>query len=207
SKSEAFIENNSKTLIIVLTVIVIIILGIFAIQRYYFNPRKVTAQEEIYKAQSYFAADDFELALNGDGNYLGLLDIQSQYKGTKAAKLANYYIGVSYLRMGDYENAIKYLSKFKSKDFYVYAMSKAALGDAYMELNDLNNAIKYYKEAAKIHKNENTTPEYLKKLGIAYELSGNNKEALNTYKKILADYPNTNLKNEIRRSVGRLENI
>ncbi|MDR2085029.1 MAG: tetratricopeptide repeat protein [Bacteroidales bacterium] len=207
SKSEAFIERNSKPLIIALVVVVVIVLGIFALQRYYFQPRKIAAQEEMFKAQSFFSIDDYETALTGDGNYLGFLDIQSQYKGTQAAKLANYYIGISYLRLGEYDNSIKYLSKFKSKDFYVYAMSKAAIGDAYMELNNLNSAIKFYKEAAAIHKNENTTPEHLKKLAIAYELNGNNKEALNTYKKILADYPNTTLKNEVKRGIGKLENI
>ena len=207
SKSEAFLEKNSKALIIVLGVIVLVVLAFFAVQRYYFQPKSMEAQEEIFKAQSFFAVDDFTTALNGDGNYYGFLEVQSQYKGTKAAKLANYYIGICYLRLGEFDNAVKYLNKFKSKDFYINAMAKSALGDAYLELNDLNGAIKNYKAASKIHPNENTTPEFLRKLAIAYELNGNNKEALSTYKKILADYPNTTLKNEIRRNIGRLENL
>ena len=69
------------------------------------------------------------------------------------------------------------------------ARSWAAMGDAYSELNDLDNSIKYYKKASEHKPNEQLTPSYLMKLGLAYELNNNWKEAAEAYDKVIMDYP------------------
>jgi tetratricopeptide (TPR) repeat protein len=206
-KSESFLEKHQKVVTICVAAAIVIVIAIFALQKYYFQPREVAAQNSVYTAQKYFGNDEFDKALNGDGNDLGFLDVIDQYKSTTVGKTAYYYAGISYLRLGEYESAIEYLKKYnpREKDYYVYAISKAAIGDAYVELEDYNNAVKYYSEAASINKNELTTPEFMKKLAFAYELSGNNKKALDTYKKIKADYPNAAIKQEVNRNIGRLE--
>ena len=206
TKSEKFFEDNQKTIVIILIAIVIVVLAVFGTQKLFIQPKENTAQTEIYKAQKYFDDGEYEKALNGDSSsYLGFLQIAEQYKFTKTAKIAHYYIGISYLRIGQYENAITNLKKFKSKDYYIYAMSRAAIGDAYVELNDLESAVKFYKEACSIRPNDLTTPEFMEKLAITYELKGNNADALATYKDIIAKYPTTIIKNDINRSIGRLE--
>ena len=47
-----------------------------------------------------------------DDQYLGFIDIADDYSSTKAGKLANYYAGLSYLYLGEFENAIDYLEDF-----------------------------------------------------------------------------------------------
>ena len=53
------------------------------------------AKAQMWMAEQYFERDSFNLALNGDGNYLGFLDIIEEYGITKSANLANYYYGRS----------------------------------------------------------------------------------------------------------------
>ena len=206
SKSELFLENNKKTISIVLGIIIVIVLGIFAYRRLYVQPREEKAQLEIYKAQKDFDNGNFLKALNGDTvSSLGFLGIQDNFKGTKSAKISNYYIGICNLQLGNYQEAIDYLKKFKMKDYFVYGLSRAAIGDAYIELGDMKSAISYYKEACNYNTNEVLTPEMLKKLATAYELNGDIDKAIESYNKIVDDYPSSVQKNDAKKNIGRLQ--
>ena len=66
--------------------------------------------------RKYFQKDSFNLALNGDGQYLGFIDVADEYSWTKTGKLANYYAGLCYLHLDEYVNAIEYLEDFSSDD-------------------------------------------------------------------------------------------
>ena len=66
-------------------------------------------------AEQYYLLDSFNLALNGDGLELGLLDVVDQYGSTPSGKLAHYYIGMIYLKQGNYEDAIAHLKSIKAK--------------------------------------------------------------------------------------------
>lgn len=205
-KSEQFFEKNQKLIVGGFAVIIVVVLAIFGTQKLFIQPKEAAAQVEIYKAQELFKDSKFEEALNGDGaTYLGFLEIADQYKITKSGKLANYYIGVSYLRLGDFQNAVNYLSKYKSNDYYIGAMAKSALGDAYVELGNYPSAIGAYKQACSINPNDLTTPEFLKKLAMAYELSGDNSSAIATYEEIVDKYPTSTAKIDANRSLGRLQ--
>ena len=99
TNTEHFIEQNQRTITIALIVIVAVV-GIFlGYKRFIVSPKEKEAQSQMFAAEQYFEKDSFNLALNGDGNYLGFLDIIDQYKVTKSAKLARYYTGISYLKL------------------------------------------------------------------------------------------------------------
>ena len=55
----------------------------------YVSPLEIEAQTEMFVAEQYFAKDSFNLALNGDGNYPGFIEIAEDYSVTKAGNLAN----------------------------------------------------------------------------------------------------------------------
>ena len=78
------------------------------------QPRIEKAAEMIAQAQARFEAEnpDFELALQGDANGAGFLDVIDQYGSTPSGNLAKHYAGICYLRTGDLENAAAYLAKF-----------------------------------------------------------------------------------------------
>lgn len=203
SKTERFIEQNQKILITSITVIVVLILGYFAFQRLYIQPRNVEAQEQMFMAEKYFEKDSLNLALYGDGLYPGFLDIIDDYGMTKSSNLAHYYAGIVYLRLGDYEEAIDHLESFGSDDQIVSSMAIGALGDAYMELNDAEAAVRYYMEAAESNENDFTAPLFYMKAGWAYELLEEYDKATEVYEKIKFDYPASNEAREIDKYISR----
>jgi uncharacterized membrane protein len=105
-KTEQYIEENQKSITIIIAAIVLIVGGYLAYQKFYIAPKEQEAQKEVFMAQNYFAQDSFRLALNGDGFNDGFLNIADQYSMTKVGNLCNYYIGISYLRLGKFDDAI-----------------------------------------------------------------------------------------------------
>src|SRR5688572_11212985 len=113
--AENWMERNPKTAIGILAAIVLIVGGYFGFQ-YYKDSQEGEAQREMFQAVYYFESDSLDLSLNGDGNNLGFVAIIEDYGITDAAKLANYYAGMAYLKQGKFEVARLYLEDFSSKD-------------------------------------------------------------------------------------------
>ena len=202
SKSEEFINNNKNKIFTVLGVIVFLLLG-FSIFSYIKSNQNNTAQEEMFQAVYYFEKDSLVQALNGDGNNYGFLEIIDEYGLSDAANLSKFYAGASYLKLGNYENAINYLDEFSSSDLLIQARAYSLIGDAYVEIGDYDNAIYYFKKASNENPNEFFTPNYLLKLAIVYEETGDLESALDTYEEIIEEFKNspefqTSLKNKSR---------
>lgn len=206
SNSEKFIEKNKKIIITVLAVIVLGIAAWFSYQNFIVAPRETKVQEELFAAQKYFEQEDFKKALEGDGKNAGLISIIEEYGSTKGGSLANYYAGNIYLRQGEFQKAIDYLSAYKGGDKIIALQTKALIGDAYVELGQLDKAISKYKEAAK-SENVMTTPFVLLKLGQVYEMQKNYNEALNCYKRIKTEFPASQEYRDIEKYISRLENL
>jgi len=77
TKTEQFLEENYKPLLIGLGILVVIV-GIFWLGRMYIIKQNDEAQAQMYQAQRYLELDSLNLALNGDGNYLGFIDIAKE---------------------------------------------------------------------------------------------------------------------------------
>lgn len=191
SKSERFIEDNQKIITIVVVVVVAVVLGYLGLNRYYFEPREQEAQKQIYMAEMFFETDSLNKALYGDGNNMGFIEIIDEFGGTKTANLAKYYAGISFLKQGEYKEAISYLQKFKGKDKIVSALAVGALADAHVELNENQKASDLYLKASKINPNELTTPLMLFKAGRTFEIMGNYAKAAESYEKIRREFPNS----------------
>ena len=183
SKSEEFINNNKNKIFTVLGVIVFLLLG-FSIFSYIKSNQNNTAQEEMFQAVYYFDKASLVQALNGDGNNYGFLEIIDEYGLSDAANLSKFYAGSSYLKLGNYENAINYLDEFSSSDLLIQARAYSLIGDAYVEIGDYDNAIYYFKKASNENPNEFFTPSYLLKLAIVYEETGDLESALDIYEEI-----------------------
>ena len=204
SKTELWIENNQKILWAILIALLLVALGIFGITKYKKN-RNETASKLIYKAQEYFGNEQYDMALNGDGNHVGLLDIVNSYGSTKTGKLASYYAGIAYLKQGNYKEAIEYLKKYNTNDQVLAPMALGAIGDCYMELEDLQNAASYYGKAAAKNPNDFTSPLFLAKQGNTYEMIGDYAKALQAYKTLKKDFPLSNEAFEINKNIANME--
>ncbi len=180
SRSEQWVEKNQKIIFTGLIAVVVIIVGYLAYNNYILEPKEIEAADELAYPKKYFeqaqgssiAVDSlYNLSLNGaDGKY-GLIDIVDTYGSTKAGNLAKYMSGIAYLKTGDYENAIQYLSDFSSDDEILGAIALGSIGDAFTEINQFEDALKYYVDAANYKDNKFTSPLYFFKAGnIALEL-------------------------------------
>jgi len=203
TRTEQFIEDNQKWIVRVITGILVIVAIFIGIKRFYLIPIEEEAHSQMYVAEQYFEVDSFNLALYGDGNYSGFLQIIEDYGITKASNLAKYYAGISFLKSGQYEDAIEYLTKFKSKDIMVAPVATGAIGDAYVELGDIKKGLDYYLKAAGLSDNNFTAPMYLMKAGLVYENLGEFDNALELYERIRRDYPDYSRSNNIEKYITR----
>ncbi|HBB91471.1 MAG TPA: tetratricopeptide repeat protein [Bacteroidales bacterium] len=205
SSTEHFIEKNQKNITIALIVIVAVV-GIFlGYKRFIVSPKEKDAKNEIFAAEQYFEKDSFNLALNGDGNNLGFLDVIDKYKSTKPGKLARYYAGISYLKLGKFQEAIDELKKFTLKDKLVKPMAIGAIGDAYVELGNNKEGISYYTKAARENSNSFTTPIFLMKAAELLEEGKEYGKAISLYEEIQKEYPESAEGRKIEKYIARAQ--
>ena len=204
SRTEHYLEENYKTLLIGLGVIVLLV-GLGWLGKLYFSKRNNEAQSQMFQAERYLEKDSLKLALNGDGNYLGFLDIARDYKFTNSGNLARYSAGICYLHLGNYNEAIEFLNKYSKKDKLIGSLAIGATGDAYVELGDLEKGISKYIEAADFARNSFNTPLFLMKAGELYELKGKFPEALKLYEKIENQFPESTEGTTIEKYISRVK--
>lgn len=189
SKSEQFIENNSKKIIYGIIAIAIVVGAVLSIKNFYLNPQQKKASAALFKGEQYFARDSFSLALNGNGaDYEGFEAIIDQYGSTNAGNLAKAYAGICYFKMGDTQKALDRLKSFDGKDEMISPAITGLIGDCYVNMGDTQKGISYFEKAAKEAANEVISPVYLKKAGIAYESLKQYNEAVKAYTAIKDNY-------------------
>jgi len=188
SRVDHFLQKNKKVLSIVLGAVVVIVAGFVGFKEFIIKPQEKEAQELIFRMQKYFEVDSFLTVVNGTDEFPGAVEIADDYAWTKSGNLAAYYAGISYLQLGEYEDAIDYLKKFKSKDMLFKPLALGATGDAYSELGELEKAASYYMKAAKFSKNEFTAPYFLKKAAQHFEELKEFEKATSAYEEIRAKY-------------------
>ena len=204
-KGGSFVQENQKSLLFIAAAIVVMVIGYIAYLKLYLAPREVSAANQFYVAQDFWAKKDWDKAIKGDAGYPGLEKIISDYSNTKVANLAYFYLGTAYLNKGEYRKAIDNLNSYRGDDAMIAAEALGSVGDAYVELKDFDKAETYFKKAADKANNKFLTPLYLKKLGLVYEAKNDNKSAADTYKKIKTDYPESAEAQNIDEYIARSE--
>ncbi len=195
SKTQQWVEKNQNIILGLVGVISILVIAVFAYSKLITEPKESKAFNEMYFAQKKFdeaiLIDNdsvYNIALNGDELNMGMLDVIEEFSGTNAANLAHYYSGMMYLNMKDYQNSIKYLSKFTSNDILLSSLATGSIGDAFADLNQFQDAYDYYVKASK-GDNNYTTPLFLYKAGIVAMRLNKFKKAEECFTSIKLDYP------------------
>jgi tetratricopeptide (TPR) repeat protein len=204
TKTEQYIESNQKSLTIIVLAIIVIVGTFLGYNRLYLAPMEKEAQSQIFAAEQYFERDSFSLALYGDGNYLGFIDIIDSYGPSKVGNLAQYYAGISYRALGEYENAIDHLKRFSTSDKMIGSIAYGSIGDCYIQLEQFEEGAEYYVKAAKLGKNDFSSPVYFMKAGLVYEELSKYSEALKVYEIIKNDYPKSSEAREIEKYITRV---
>lgn len=204
TKAEMYVEENKNNLMVIVLAIAIGFSGFFAYDRFYVQPKENNASTEMYMAEKNFELSKFQEALDGDEQYAGLLEIIDTYGGTKSANLAEYYAGISYLRLGDANSAIEHLDKFSSDDEIIAPIAKAAIGDAFSELGQNEEALSYYIKAAELRTNDFTTPIFLMKAANAAFTLGDKENALLLYTRIKTEFASSNEGQKVDKYIAKV---
>lgn len=200
--TEHFLEKHKNTLVYsIIAILVVISIG-FAYQHFYRKPLKEEALGQTFIAEQYFRADSFAVALNGDGNSLGFNQVIEEY-GSAAPKSVYMYAGVCELQLGNFQEAISYLKKYKPKDPVMQARAIANIGDAYAGLMKNKEALNNYLKAASYSDNV-FAASYLLKAAIMQEELGETKAAIKTYQDIKVKYPQSQEGAEADKYIARI---
>jgi len=169
------------------------------------NTQGTKAQNSMYRAVNYWETDSLNKAMKGDGKAPGLATVASEYGGTKAGNLANFYAGVAALKKGNYKEALDDLEDFSSDDYLVQSRAYSLMGDAQLELNKPKEAADLYAKAADHNANEYFSPGYLLKEATARELAKDNDGAVKAYDRIINEFPTAQEVAEARQYKAKLE--
>lgn len=205
SGATSFFEKNQNLILGGIAALILIVGGLMAYKHLYQAPREDEAALALFKAQSQFERDSFALALSNPGpNAEGFLDIADNYSGTKAGNTANYYAGVSYLHLGQYDDAISYLKNFSPAGDITPIMKHGLLGDAYSEKGDFDAALGAYKDAAS-YENNFLTPYYMFKYAMLLNNQGNKEESLKVLRDIKSEYPSSSTAGDVDKYISMME--
>lgn len=205
ASAQQFWSKSGKFVVYGLTIGILVAAGFFIYKSYFVAPEEEKAAEAMWKAQQYFQADSFRLALNGDGANQGFLRVTSKFGSTKSGNLAKFYAGVCYLQLGDFNNAVKYLKDFSTDQKIIKLQATGLLGDAYSELGKKQEAVDHYKKAGTMYPDDEVhSPEYLFRAAMMYQELGKNQEAIDLLHSIKDKYPTSPRNADVEKYLGKL---
>lgn len=211
NKTELFFENNGRKMIYLFLALLVLAALIFGYRALIVAPRVEKAAEMIAEAQYRFESQnpDYGLALNGDANGAGFLEVIERYGSTPSGNLARHYAGICYLKSGDPDNAAKYLAAYSPvkgiPGAIVNAQNYGLQGDIAADRQNYAEAVKFYEKAVAAADNNMTAPMYLRKAGLAEQAQGNDAEAAVYYERILTSYPASMEAREAEKLLGRVK--
>jgi len=209
-KAEAFLTENKNMILGITVGLIVVVGGILAYINFVSIPKELSSQEDLWAAQHEFERDSFALALEGnpDSEFLfGLSEVSSTYSGTNGGATADYLAGISYMKLGDFDNAIEHLEYVDFNDEMVGPLAFVLLGDCFSQKADYDNAYDYYIKGANNADNELVTPYALKKAAIVKEEMEDHATSLELYKRIQNEYPNSQEARGIEKNISYCKNM
>ena len=193
SKTQAFIDKYKKHIVYAVLAIIVLAALVIGYMQFIRNPRIQKANEALAKCETYFQADNYDKALNGDGQgCIGLLKVADEFGSTAAGNLAKLYAGLCYAQTEKWQEAKTYLEKFSLQDDAIISPAAlGALGNVYANLGENDKAIATLKEAAKRADNGSLSPTFLIQAGELLEAEGKADEALKLYQEVKEKYVNS----------------
>ena len=210
NRTELFFEKNGRNMAYIFLGLLVLAALIFGYRALIVAPRATKAAERIAEAQYRFEEQnpDYQLALEGDANGAGFLDVIEEYGSTPSGNLAKHYAGICYLKTGDLENAAKYLAKYSPvkgiPGALINAQNLGLQGDIAVDEGNYKEAVKFFEKAVEAADNNATAPIFLMKAGRAYKALGDTAKAKECFERIATAYPSSFEARDIEKYINSL---
>ena len=183
-KLETFFDTYGNKLLSGLVGITVVAVAIFVV----LSLVKNSAQKHEHNAQAALT-----VALTSEASVESYVAIVEEYEGTKAANTATYMAAAEYLKAGDLENAKNFLAKYDDAKGeageIINSLVYMLRGDIAVEENDLQTAEQLFVKALEANDEVYTYERVAHKLALTYAAMGNAEKAQETYKAMVAKYP------------------
>lgn len=183
------LAENKKILYWAFGIIVAVGVCVAAYVFIYLNPRVNKSME---------AFNNVEISALGSDSLRaeGYKKVADKFSGTPGGNIASLSAAETLYELGKYDQAVKYVKKFKTSDDVLMANAQILLGDCYVNLKKYDDAISAFKEACDTGEgNSQIVPRALLKLATVYDAQKKYDKALECYEELLKEYPNFALGN------------
>ncbi len=157
-------------------------------------------------AEEHYRSGELERALYGDDRELtpGFIQISENFSRTRAGNLASYYAAVISLDLGQPDEALRFIERFRVPSGILGVGPLSLHGVILAELGEYEAAAAKFEEAAGWNENHRTTPYNLLQAAMAFEEAGLSDRALQQLDRILEEYPDSPQFPDAQRMKGRL---
>lgn len=207
----SFFGDNAKIFTYAISTVIIIGVasGVFLYTK---KQSERNASERFYQVlRAYWQSEegkeeDLDKYLKAFREFQGIVD---DYPGTRCGDWSLVYMGNCNLHLKNYKKAIEfydqYIKKSREADIFT-ADAYRGKGIAYIEEGKYSEAIKAYMDFLKVNKGP-LAEKLLWEIAWCYEKMGDNKNALEFYKKIVNGHPDSLFKRDAEKKVKVLEQI
>ncbi|PAU93928.1 hypothetical protein CK503_09660 [Aliifodinibius salipaludis] len=205
SKAQSFYDQNKNT-VIGAAIAAIILIGGSVGYYYYAEAQENEAQELMGQASQAYLQGNYEEALTGsDANFtVGFKQIINNYGMTDAANLARYYAAVSSFKLGNNQEALKYIENYEVPEGIMGVGPLSFHAVIHTELGNHAKAAKLYVKAAEWDVNDSTTPYNYLEAANAFHDAGNAEKAQQYAQKIVDEYDDSDQATEAQQLLGML---
>ncbi|MBI5192572.1 MAG: tetratricopeptide repeat protein [Nitrospirae bacterium] len=198
-KFEDIFSKYSSAIIAAIVIIIVVGLGVLG-YRYMSGKWDKDASALESTAYNYYVEGNYKEAITA------YQKITEKYSSSDNAPVAMYYLGNSYLGLGQNDEAIKTyqkaIEKYKNEKTII-PLAWTDIGYAYMNKKDYANAISAFKQAATAG-NSLVADRAVYETALAFEASGNKTSAVERYEYLKKVYPNSPLTQD---AVAKLNKI
>lgn len=199
-KAVDFFEKNKKRVYSALTILAIIIAGIYI----YVQKRKSNneiAAVEFEKIKNVYSANNFQQAINGDslGMSKGLQYIVDEYGSTENGEMAKIMLANSYYSIRDFDKAEKYYKDYSGSNILLEVSAVAGLAAVYEAKNNYKQAAEQFEKASDMDNENPFIDQYIFYAAKNYYRANDFVNAKRLFDRLKAGYPKSKYNAESER--------
>jgi tetratricopeptide (TPR) repeat protein len=200
------IKERQKHLIIAVSIVaaVVILYVLFALYSSSLNKKAYSIEKEAYNI--YYGAKSAE-PMPDEEKWKKALELYEKSVDVKVTPTALFYLGNCYFNLGDYDNAIKEYNKFIDKfssETGILPLVYQKLAPAYFRNNKNDKALETLDKLANVENGIFRDTALILQAGY-YENAGEKEKALEKYREIITDFPDSPWSAEANKKVSAKE--